>query len=467
MLAILAVYAIVGVWLIADGAPLGHDESVYALKSRQMHSGGTSLWYWNDYRAPGLPLLLQVTWLISGTEPFLRASVWALGAAGVTLTWMIGRSLFDTRSGLIAAGGLAMASPWLASSTSVWPDVPGAVLGLAAIAIMLFSTEGEEASWWILAAAPVALLAVLVRYGSLVPMGVGALAIMIWRRRTVAQSFRQFLALGTLIGVGSWMILFVPAVTGTSTSPFSSIRSLRDENPIALTRGLRDYVRQADFIVGGYAGLLLLIGLALSVLYAIRSERFRSEWRFVMATTIATAVVLTFILHGEYRYLSPVFPLAWIMAGWGLAETSRRLPREPALLIGLILVGLVPLNTIDHAGSQTELLSDRFEDLRVVSRAIDAAHGYEDCGIVTSYIPQVAWYTQCVTRRFEATPVLTTPFFDGDADYMILLTGGKRQPEGAALDSYLELTDGVFAESGNPEAGNLEYAVALVVATQP
>lgn len=465
LLAILAAYGIVGLLLIADGAPLGHDESVYALKSRQMHSGGTSLWYWNDYRAPGLPMVLQVTWLISGTEPFLRASVWMFGAVGVALTWLIARTLFDTRAGLMAAAGLAMASPWLATSTSIWPDVPGAVLGLGAVAIILFATEGEQASWWLLAAAPVALLAVFVRYGALVPMGIGALAVMIWRRQKVLRSLPKFAALGAVVGVGSLSILLVPSITGAATSPFSSIRTLQSDNAFPITQGIRDYVRQADFIVGGYAGLLLTVGLVLSILYAVREQRHRSAWLFVFTTTLVTAIVLAIILHGEYRYLSPVLPLAWIMAGWGLAEATRRFPREPALVIGVVLAVLVPVNALGHAGSQTELLADRFEDLRVVSRTIDATHGYEDCGIITSYIPQVAWYTECVTRRFEEVPVLTSPFFSDDqADYVLFLTGGKRQPEGESLDAYLQATGDVFAESGDPNAGNLEYAVVFSVA---
>ncbi len=297
-------------------------------------------------------------------------------------------------------------------------------------------------------------------------MGIGALAVIIWRRRVLPRSMPQFVALGALVGAGSLAILLVPGFTGSATSPYSSIRTLQSDNAFPITKGITDYARQADFIVGGYAGLLLLIGLVLSVLYALRHEKHRSAWLFVLGATVATSVVLAVILHGEYRYLSPVFPLAWIMAGWGLAEATRRIPRETALVIGLMLAALVPLNAIGHAGSQTELLAERFEDLRVVSRAIDAEHGYEDCGIITSYIPQVAWYTECVTRRFEATPVLTSPFFsDEQADYMLLVTGGKRQPDGSTLDAYLETTNGVFAESGDPNAGNLEYAVVFVLVT--
>jgi len=465
LLGILAIYGLIGLKLVTDGAPLGHDEAVYALKSRQMHLGGNSAWYWNDYRSPGLPLLLQVTWLIRGTEPFLRMTVWAIGAVGVALTWLLGRSLFDRGTGLAAAAGLAVASPWLASSTSIWPDVPSAVLGLIVIAIMLFTSDGERASWWILAAGPVAVLAVLVRYGALIPMGIGAVAIMIWRRRTVLRSIPQFVVLGSLVAVSSLLILMVPGVLGTATSPLSSIRTLQAENDFPITQGIRDYIEQAGFILGGYAGLLLVLGLALAALYAIREPKRRQPWAFLMWLAGGTALVLALVLHGEYRYLAPVYPIVWIVAGWGLAETARRIPKEVGWLIGLTLAILVPLNAVSHAGSQTELLAERFGDLRVVSRAIDSEHGYEDCGIITSYIPQVAWYSECVTRRFEEVPVLTSPFFTKpQADYMLLVTGGKRQPEGDSLAAYLAATDGVFIESGDPNAGNLEFAVVYELA---
>jgi 4-amino-4-deoxy-L-arabinose transferase-like glycosyltransferase len=460
LLGILGVYGLVALKLVAEGAPLGHDEAVYALKSRQMHLGGTSLWYWNDYRAPGLPLLLQGTWLIRGTEPFLRMTVWGFGALGVTLTWLLGRTLLDRGAGLMAAAGLALASPWLSSSTTIWPDVPGAVLGLGAIAIILFATEGERASWWVLAAGPLAILAVLVRYGALAPMGVGALAVMIWRRRTVLRSLPQFVALGTMVAAGSLLILTVPAVVGATTSPWSSIRLLQAQNEFPITQGIRDYIRQADFIVGGYVGLLFTIGLGLAALYAIREPDRRQPWLFLMSITAATTVILAIILHGEYRYLAPVYPLAWIIAGWGLVETGRHMPKEAVWLVGGLLALLLPINAVSHAGTQTDLLSERFEDIRVVSRDINPVHGYEECGIITSYVPQVAWYTECVIRQFEEVPVLTSPFFaNSQADYMLLVTGGKRQPEGDSLAAYMAATDGIVTESGDPNAGNLEYAV--------
>ena len=183
--------------------------------------------------------------------------------------------------------------------------------------------------------------------------------------------------------------------------------------------------------------------------------------------TVATAVVLVLILHGEYRYLSPVFPFAWVIAGLGLAEASRRVPRETGMLIAVVLAVMIPLNSVSHAGQEVDKLSERFGELRVVSRAINAEHGYEECGIVTSYIPQVAWYTECITRRFEPTPVLTSPFFESSqADYMMFITGGKRQPEAELLAAYLEATDGVFIETGDPNAGKFEYAIVYRLADQ-
>ncbi len=464
LLAILAVSGLVAAKFVAAGAPLGHDEAVYALKSRQMKLGGTSAWYWNDYRSPGLPLLLQLTWLVRGTEPFLRMSVWAFGSLGVILTWLIGRSLFDSRAGLLGAAGLSLASPWLASSTSIWPDVPGAVLGMAAITIVLFATDGDRVSWWALAAAPFAVAAVLVRYGALVPMGIGGLAILIWRWPMLRRGWPQLLSLASIIAAGSLLILMVPGVTGAATSPLSSINTLKAASDFPITQGIRDYIRQADFVAGGYVGLFLILGLVLAVLYAKKDPGLRASAVFVFSLTGATALVLVLILHGEYRYLAPVFPFAWILGGMGLAEASRRIPRETAMAVAVVLAILLPINALSHGDLEADKNDERFGDLRLVATAIDAEHGYEECGVITSYIPQVAWYSECVIRRFETVPVLTSPFFvEPQADYLLLVTGGKRQPQGESLDAYLGTTDEVFVESGNPEAGNLEYAVVYTL----
>jgi hypothetical protein len=58
---ILFAYALAAALIVKEGGPLGHDESVYALRARDFHDGATPGPYWEDYRAPGLPWLLRHT----------------------------------------------------------------------------------------------------------------------------------------------------------------------------------------------------------------------------------------------------------------------------------------------------------------------------------------------------------------------------------------------------------------------
>ena len=338
------------------------------------------------------------------------------------------------------------------------------MLGLSALTVVYFSTSRARPSWWILVAVPLALAAVATRFGAPVPLAVGVIVILLWRRRSVMQNPVPVIVAGALAGAGTLALLLVPGLTGSSGSPLSSIRTLQAENDLPLWQSVPDYVRQADSIVGGYVGLFFLAGLALAALFAWREREHWHTWGFLMWWAGLTAVALGIVLHGEYRYLTPVYPIAWIIAGWGLAEFSRRISREVVLVFAVLFGLLLPLNAAAHADFAVDALGDRFGDLRVVSRDIERVHAYEECGVITSYIPQVAWYSECVTRRFEATPVFTSPFFAGErADYVLWVTGGKRQPDDVGFANYLAETTGVVFESGEPNTGTLQYAVVYEV----
>src|SRR4030043_382886 len=115
----------------------------------------------------------------------LLVAGFGLGLAGVT--WLLTRHLFGRPAGLVAAAGVALSPPLLLAATQVWPDVPGAAVGLAAIALFVFSPGGERPSGGILSMVPVVAPPTYLRFGAPLPMAIGLVVLAVWRRRVLMR----------------------------------------------------------------------------------------------------------------------------------------------------------------------------------------------------------------------------------------------------------------------------------------
>jgi hypothetical protein len=150
--AVSLVYLVVVLLSVRRGPPLGWDESVYALRAGDFADGVAPLGYWDDYRAPGLPWLGHLWWIEGREAVMLRLLVAGFGLGLVGVTWLLTRHLFGRRAGLVAAAGVAVTPPLLLAATQVWPDVPGAAVGLLAIVVR----PPPRAPWWIVSVVLVA-----------------------------------------------------------------------------------------------------------------------------------------------------------------------------------------------------------------------------------------------------------------------------------------------------------------------
>ena len=464
------VFALICVWLVARGAPLGHDEAVYALKARTLSEGTTSAFFWNDYRAPGLPMVLALIGRYVSSDASMRLGVVIFGGLTILLTWLIGRKLFDQRVGLIAASGVAFSPVIVASASSVWPDLPGTALGLAVLAVLIFSVQGERVSWWVLAAAPLSVAATLVRFGAPIPIGIGALSIAIWRWKVIRRSLPQVAALGLLTAIPVWGMLSTSSLLGTTMSPLDAIASLDASNDFPFYRGLVDYAKMADFLVLHPTGVMLVLGMIFGIVTAARKSTTdkTTDKSFSLSAGIAvvTVLVLALTLHGEYRYLTPAYPWLWIAAAFGLSEASRS---TSAAFVGpgaVILLVLAMLGGAVDGGVEVEKNKERFPDIRTAAFQLNEQTNDGDCGVITGYVPQVAWYSRCVTTNFSNQEVrlTSTSFPDDPVLFLFLVQDGKRQADGGVLDGYLDRVKGDCFEVGEPDDGPFRYVKVCPVA---
>lgn len=106
------------------------------------------------------------------------------------------------------------------------------------------------------------------------------------------------------------------------------------------------------------------------------------------------------------------------------------------------VLGLFVATTLVHAAQLTQdQAQDRGEAaqrnavIEDVGRTLRSSAG-ADCSVLTSYNPQIAWYSGCATYVVGTDPQAARAQLTDDA-WIVLFQGSKRQPEGAELDAYL------------------------------
>ncbi len=455
MAAVLVAFGLIALDGVLHGAPFGHDEAVYSAKARTFVDGSPDGGFWNDFRAPGLPFMLQVVWGVRATEPYLRMVVVAWGALGLLVTWLLGRFLFERRVGVIAAAGLAVSPIWVSASTHVWPDVPGAVLGVMALAAVIVATQRGRVSWWAVLAVPLTLAATAVRYGAPGPVVVGGAVIVIWRWRAVVRDWPRVVAIGVITAVPLYFMLFTNTVFRTEDPPLASAMELRPNRGGTLADGWVAYWDQLPELLAQPAVMVLFAGIGLALVAKMDDPGRRAARRAVMGICVATFVLLATSLSGELRYLSPLLPWLWIASAVGLSSLVGSLERKPAIVLGVVLALGAGIGVTASTADGADLLADRFQIIRETTRDTEWP---DDCRIVTSYAPQVAWYSECATATFGTEEEPVSPGFD--ATHVLVVLGGKRQP--SSLEDWLDANAELQFTHGDPAMGSLDYVEVFV-----
>jgi hypothetical protein len=139
------------------------------------------------------------------------------------------------------------------------------------------------------------------------------------------------------------------------------------------------------------------------------------------------------------RYILFAVALLCVLAGFELTRaitrfaSSRLAPVVPASMLaavllvafyGVISFGVAYSNRQDSVSAYAEVAS-------AANRAETLSEG--SCNVMTSYSPQVTWYSGCATTSFGDLDELS-----GDSQFVFLIAEGKRQPEGTQLRRCME-----------------------------
>lgn len=434
--------------VVSQGSPLGHDEAVYATRAREILAGEPASGWWTANRAPGLPLVLTLAWIGNATEPYLRLVVTLCGALLLLATWLLGRLMIWPRGAMITAYGIAVSPVILMSASHVWPDVPGAAFGMAAMCVYAYGLISTRFRWWTVALV-IALVgfATVIRYGAPIPIGIGMVGLTLWKWPTERE--RKVRVAASALGVGAVLavILLTPLLTGAS-NPASAISSNYSHNP--LFGGFGDYwvVREQVFAGSTVVGLA---AVAIGIIGVATSRRLPREFLIPFAVLVCTFVALATVVHGEVRYLSPVIPWLWLCAGAAFVWRFSLLPKAGTLALAVGAVVTLAVFAPEQADSTMEF-NRGFTNVKKAALVLSSDSG---CVVLTSLLhtPQVEWYSGCETTQIDRAELnLQSKLLPDGTLYLLFVESGNGQPQSVLIDEYLAKTTGIPITVGNPES---------------
>lgn len=434
------------VWIVLGAGELGHDEAAYALKARSWQEG-TPDTGWALHRGIAQSALALVVLPFTQDPAALRLVSVALSLATVAAVWWLGRTMGDSRAGLVAAGIFAVAPSFLRRGAEFLSDLPsaGLLLLVAAHLWRWMTQEGKPAD--LLWATALGALAIYVRYQSILSLALLAVAVAVAAWEKVRRS-RGELVPAAALGLGLLTPHFVFAVAETGTPWGIFLDTARAGRRQYLGEGLVDYATAfPDLLAGQIGAAAILAGVVwAAVVIGTRPAR-RPTALFLLIPALGQFLTLGLISHGEPRFVFFSVALLSVAGGFAFEDIRQRvspsLSRALAWAAALALVASFGLHGERMEGN-AEARGRSFEVLADTAEHVSARAG-ADCGIVTGYQPQLTWMSRCATAPFGS--VDRPASFPGLEGYLVLFANGVRQPTGSERDEYV-----MAATAGSPTA---------------
>jgi len=458
--AAIPILLIVLVPLILDGGTLGHDESAYALKARQWLEG-TPGSGWSPHRGTGMSAYGYVVLAMGGEEAGLRS----LGLAGVialsAATWALGHRMAGPRAGAMAAFAVISGPAVLLRSTEYLSDVPAAALLTFCMAIVWWELrERDSPSYRLLWALPFAWGAFYLRYQSALSLIlIAVVAAWLWwpkiRRRPAPVLW--------LVAIGA--LGLIPHLVHSIDLTDQPWGILLNTGGAAVRnfvgQGLRDYADQLFWALGGWVLPVVLVMAVAGLIVAWRNTEARQAYMFLLIPATLQVIAIGLISRGEPRFI--FFPIAlFVVAGtialdaWFSARASGSLARSVGWGLVVLLAGSLAISSTEARRWVSSRTASN-EPVEMAALEVATQAGGESCGVLTSYDPQVTFYSGCVTQTI--LPIVDieekVSRLPGEFRFMVLVENGKRQPVGAELEELIDLTDGSTFIDGERRSANV------------
>jgi hypothetical protein len=464
--------------------PLGHDESVYALRGHDLRTSSAYLSgdYWRDYRAPGLSFIDSWLFNIFGENDFVaRLPSMFFGLLLLLVTYILAKELFGNRIAQIASVLFVATPPLVLNSAYLLADIPGASVAISCV-LMVFYLQRIKVNYYLVLTCIFVLgsISTILRFGSFITYGSGVFAASIYflmvnrhepkvAKRIFDQLTLQFVSLFSF----GW-IYFTHVTSINGKTPYEANSNFAAGAGVTPLNGLIDLLELTNPLspiaiwIGSIVGFLTFS----SYIFALGNIGTSSKLRFqTLSIVIAGMLSLTLLVVGvryvQNNYLVLSAPYWVILSATGLDLAYKRHVKRYEVNLGLInklkvtpiavAILLICLPTYYFAESYMKVNTTRF-GVRAAGEAIRTNTNYENCLVLSSY-PQSAWYSKCLLGIWIGTTEDKPKLGVADSDFnrvvnssiaamnrekwkemrnnqelvtyrkfVVLVTNGKRQP---------------------------------------
>jgi hypothetical protein len=201
----------------------------------------------------------------------------------------------------------------------------------------------------------------------------------------------------------------------------------------------------------------------LGLIVAWRNLGERRKYLFLLVPAAIQVLAIGLISRGDPRFI--FFPIALIvvagavaLGAWFSVRPYGSWSHAAGWGLAVVLVGSLALSAAE-ARRWVQNRSDNNEAIEVAADAVADIAGGEPCGVLTSYTPQITFYSACASEIFieELGPQESLARLRGDDRLMVLIEGGKRQPVGDDLADLIALTTGPPVVIDTSKKGVLIY----------
>lgn len=413
----------------AGAAPLGHDESQYAIAARDALDGLPARWWF--YLSRGMTAIAVPGVVLGEGERALRFVPLLIGGIGfaIAVCALARRAVGATAIGGVALLAMAASRNVVRYSTDLLSDFPAATCLVAALAVIVDEIDRADGPRRrIVAAAPLLAAAFYLRYGSVLPIAVIVLASVAVGARAIRRR-----PLPVLATAGVFLVLLVPHFIEATTKTGSPLGILFIGSEVPqehyLGEGLVTYVASNPFKLYGLAIPVVLVA---GIVGVRREPRRLLLWLVALGTLVAVGLTT----HAQVRYV--LLALA-ILAVLGVDALWRWLPgraRVPVAATGIAIAAILwALLARKHLAAD-ENRTARMRATFAAVGAIRADAAGAPCTVLGYHYTQLEWYSRCRAPLVMSADFARAALDRGDRVYLVRDDGPTMSDA-----SHLELRD--------------------------
>ncbi len=428
--------AIQGYYLyVTSDQPVWWDEAEYLLKARSIALGTPDTGFWNA-RPIAMPIVLSGFYLVGLGEQEIRIAMALISVVSVYLLYRIGKELFRTEVGLIAALLYALFNMNVFFSMRILTEVPSVTLGLLGL---VFYLSGNRRHLWLVC--PVLALATLVRFPTFLFFIVVVVHVALTKGpkalRNKDYGLSLILGFATALPYLMWMYI-------EFGNPLHAVLASAGHLPPSEDWHLRfGILQQYLWDVLNRLPVVLFVILALGALMLTKSlwhpkaarhgwSRDGAGWLLLVIWLIIPTAYFG-LMVGAYvpRYILMVYPALILMIAFAIDRGYSlfgQYSRLAAIAFAAIILSVGGYQMLQSTDRSVVSKVGSYESLRSASLWIKQ-HGVQGDMVVTQSRAQVTYYTAMKTLGIPGTRPEFSALLQQSKPRFVLLTGFERHPD--------------------------------------